>query len=203
MLCGVLSGTVWCGWWPTFPLAKLERFIVDLGPWGVAASIGLMIVHSLVPFPAEFLAIANGVVFGPYWGTLITWTGAMLGALFAFGLARGLGRPFVMKVLSAEHTRSLDAGVARLGPDALLIGRFIPVISFNLMNYAAGLTSVSWWTFAWTTGVGILPLTVFMVLLGDRLDSASWQLWLVVFAAAGLVWYAAHLVLRARKRPNA
>jgi len=39
------------------------------------------------------------------------------------------------------------------------------VISFNLINYAAGLTTISWWTFTWATALGILPLTCLMVLM--------------------------------------
>jgi uncharacterized membrane protein YdjX (TVP38/TMEM64 family) len=31
-----------------------------------------MILHSFVPFPAELIAIANGMLFGPVWGTLVT-----------------------------------------------------------------------------------------------------------------------------------
>ena len=42
-----------------------------------------MVLHSFIPFPAEFLAIANGMVFGPVLGTVITWSGAMAGALLA------------------------------------------------------------------------------------------------------------------------
>ena len=68
------------GWSPGFTVQDIEDTIVSWGPWGVAASMGLMVVHSFLPFPAEFLAIANGMVYGPVWGVVITWSGAMLGA---------------------------------------------------------------------------------------------------------------------------
>ena len=73
----------------------VEAEILSWGMWGVAAAILLMVLHSFVPFPAEVVAMANGMLYGPLWGTLITWVGAMLGAYLAFGLARWLGRPFV------------------------------------------------------------------------------------------------------------
>jgi len=50
----------------------------------------------------------------------------------------------------------------------------VPVIAFNLINHAAGLARVSCWTFTWTTAVGILPLTVLMVLLGERMPAWAW-----------------------------
>ncbi len=46
-------------------VAAAEELILSWGPWGVAASIGLMILHSFLPFPAEVIALANGMVYGP------------------------------------------------------------------------------------------------------------------------------------------
>jgi uncharacterized membrane protein YdjX (TVP38/TMEM64 family) len=54
------------------------------------------------------------------------------------------------------------------------------VISFNLINYAAGVLEVGWWRFLWTTGLGILPITVASVALGDQLTGPMWDVWLAV-----------------------
>ena len=137
----------------------MAQFIRDAGPWGVVGSMGLMILHSFVPFPAEFIAFANGIVYGVFWGTVITWTGAMAGAVLAFGLARWLGRPFVRSVMSERRWRQIDHWTERQGWRAVFVSRFFPIISFNLVNYAAGLTSIRWRTFVWATGLGILPVT--------------------------------------------
>jgi uncharacterized membrane protein YdjX (TVP38/TMEM64 family) len=180
---------------PGFELsvAAVERTIESWGMWGVAGSILLMVLHSFVPFPAEIVAMANGMLYGPLWGTVVTWTGAMLGAYLAFGLARWLGRPFVRAMVARRHRERLDAWIAHQGGGVLFLSRFVPVISFNLINYAAGLTAISWWTFTWATGLGILPLTFLMVLMGHGLWSggvAGW-LWLLVAAIVGwLLWWA-------------
>jgi uncharacterized membrane protein YdjX (TVP38/TMEM64 family) len=187
---------------PGFELSAsaIEELIASWGMWAVAGSIMLMVLHSFVPFPAELVAMANGMLFGPVWGTLITWTGAMLGAYLAFGLARWLGRPFVRQVVAPRHQDAIDRWALRQGGGALFLSRFIPVISFNLINYAAGLTAISWWTFTWATGLGILPLTFLMVLMGDRLWSGEPGPWLWLLAAAltgWLVWWA----VARRRRP--
>ena len=179
---------------------QIEDEILSWGPFGVVASIALMVAHSFVPFPAEFVAVANGMLFGVVWGVVITWTGAMLGAFAAFGLARLLGRPFVAKMVHGkDNWRRIDEWTADQGWQVLLLSRFIPVIAFNLVNYAAGLTSVSWLTFAWTTALGILPATVLMVLAGAHIEVMGWQTWLLVAGAILLLC----LVLRAKfaKRP--
>jgi uncharacterized membrane protein YdjX (TVP38/TMEM64 family) len=159
-----------------------------VGSLGVAASILLMVVHSFVPFPAEVVAMANGMLYGPVRGTAINWTGAMLGAWLAFGLARRLGRPFVQSVVAERHHRTLERFAAYEGGDLLLLSRFVPVISFNLINYAAGLTAISWWTFTWATGLGILPLTCVMVLAGHHMWSGEIEIWLWLLLAAALGW---------------
>jgi uncharacterized membrane protein YdjX (TVP38/TMEM64 family) len=151
------------------PVAELERLMEAWGPLATLASIGLMVLHSFVPFPAEMLAIANGMLFGPFWGTVVTWSGAMLGAFLAFGLARHFGRPLVERLMAERHRARIDALSERRGGPALLLSRLIPVISFNLINYAAGLTTISWWTFTWATGLGILPITLASVLTGAGL----------------------------------
>lgn len=176
------------------------QFMRDAGGWGVAGSIGLMIVHSFVPFPAEFVAFANGMVYGPVWGAAITWVGAMLGAFVAFGLARWLGRPFVEAVVPNRHRLRLDQWAARSGWQAVFFSRFLPVISFNLVNYAAGLTTVSLATFALATGLGILPVTVVMVVLGHNMSAMPWQSWLTLAASGLLVWGTLHWVVRRRTR---
>lgn len=167
------------------------------GAWGVAGSMGLMVLHSFVPFPAECLAIANGMVFGLLWGTVITWSGAMLGAWLAFGLARLLGRPFVSRMVPARHWQRIDDWSGDHGWSALLVARLIPVIAFNLINYAAGLVRVSWWTFTWTTAVGILPLTVLMVLLGERMATMPAWAWVGLVLFAFVLWRLLHRFQRA------
>ncbi len=162
---------------------SIEQFVDTIrswGKWGVLGSIGLMMLHSFIPFPAELLACANGMVYGPLWGTVITWTGAMLGAVVAFGLARKLGRPFVERLVAKRNWAVLDDWTEEIGWQVVLASRFFPLIAFNLINYAAGLTRLTWWQFIWTTGIGILPITILMVVIGDNIESFGWESWLLV-----------------------
>jgi uncharacterized membrane protein YdjX (TVP38/TMEM64 family) len=184
LACGLAAGAPWCRWWPHFSLESIQDLVRSAGPWAAVASIGLMILHSFVPFPSEFIAVANGMVFGFAKGVAVTWIGAMAGAVLAFGLVRFLGRPLVLKKLSEKQEHRLEEWMDLRGTDALLIGRLIPAISFNLMNYGAGLSPVSWWTFLWTTGLGILPLTILMVGAGERIDEIPLWAWALLVLAA-------------------
>ena len=159
--------------------------IRGLGDWGHAATIGLMVLHCFVPFPAEILALCAGAVYGTLWGTVLIWVGAMIGASLSFALSRWLGQPFVNAVLGPASRARLDGWTAEQGAVTLLIARFIPVIAFNLINYAAGLTRVRWGTFLWTTGLGILPLTVLMVAMGASMMHLTWP-WLLGLSVVGI-----------------
>lgn len=172
-----LLASTWYAW--SEPIADSADSVRELAAWirswgmsAVLAAILLMVTHSFIPFPAELAAIANCIVFGPYAGFAVTWIGAMLGACIAFGLARRLGRPFVM---SLSHSRfgdridRFDRWMERQGALALLLCRLVPLISFNVINFGAGLSAVSWWTFIWTTGIGIVPVTALMMVLAERL----------------------------------
>lgn len=178
--------------------AVLREWIDGLGPWGPAAVVALMVVHCFVPFPAEILALCAGAAFGAFVGTALVWVGAMLGAVLSFALARSLGRAAVERLLVPRQRAALDDWTRDQGAATLLISRFIPVIAFNLINYAAGLTRVSWWTFLWTTGLGILPITFLMVLMGARMTELSWPLLLAV-SGVGIVLIASlHWLARRR-----
>lgn len=178
--------------WPHFSLDEVLQSIRNSGPWGVFVSLGLMIIHSFIPFPAEFVAIANGMIYGPFWGVVITWSGAMMGACVAFALAKKLGKPFVVKLLSLNQQQKLDDWIVHYGAGSLFFSRFIPIIAFNLINYAAGLANVKWKTFLWTTGLGILPLTIIMVVVGDQIHTIPQSLWVLLLLAGLLSWFVIH-----------
>ena len=177
---------------------QIADTIRSWGAWALVGSMLLMVAHSFVPLPSEFIAIANGIVFGLVVGTIVTWIGAMFGAIIAFALARWLGRWFVEAILPVRYTAAIDDWSREQGAPVLLISRFLPVISFNLINYAAGLTSVSWWTFLWTTGVGIAPLTFLMVFAGEEMISGRWILALSLIATCIAVAMLGAMIARKR-----
>jgi uncharacterized membrane protein YdjX (TVP38/TMEM64 family) len=193
-----LVAIVWWLWPLEFGMGgdnTMEGVVAQIrawGPWAALGSIVLMVVHSFLPFPSEIITLANGMVFGPFWGSIITWVGAMLGAISTFGLVRLLGRPFVYRMLSESQLNRLSDWSSRQGGIALLIGRLIPIVAFNLLNYAAAMTHISWWTYIWATGLGILPMTILLNVFGASVLSMTnsnwiWLLSVVSVALCGIV----------------
>jgi uncharacterized membrane protein YdjX (TVP38/TMEM64 family) len=99
--------------------------------------------------------------------------------------------------------RRAERFVARGGAASLVSLRLIPLIPYNAICYAAGITRVPLARYSWTTVVGTAPLTVLIAYLGSRLESpdfGDWRLW------AGLLGFAAIVVggqvLERRLRPR-
>jgi len=183
--------------------AQLTNLVRSWGYWGPVVVVLLMILHSFVPVPAEVLALAAGAALGGLMGTISVWVGAMLGAIISYWLARWIGADGLRRVLSPEKQTALEKWSETPSPAALLIARLIPAIAFNLINYAAGLARVPFFTFVWTTAIGILPLVVLTTYVGAEMSEMSWNMLLTVSAiciAAVLIgWGAVQLVRKSRK----
>ncbi|MDN3519071.1 VTT domain-containing protein [Aquisalimonas lutea] len=143
-----------------------------------------MVAYSVLPLPAGAIALVNGMLFGPVVGTTVTWIGAMAGAVLAYGVARWLGKAAVVRLVPVRFRSRLDQWTRCVGSGELLVVRLIPVISFTLLNYSAGLAGVRPWIFLWTTALGILPLTVVSVLIGHGALTWSPGVWLTAVLGA-------------------
>jgi len=176
----------WLDWWPDISITEIKRYIQDSGKWGMAISIGLMVAHSFLPLPSEAITLANGMIYGAVTGGVLTWVGAMLGAQAAYWPARTLGRVALMRHIDPERLARITRWIDSNCVIALLGMRLIPMISFNLVNYVAGLANVSWWTFTWTTALGILPFTILLVVLGQNASTLSAEMWMAVGGVGAL-----------------
>ena len=174
--------------------ARVSQLLAATTIWLPLVLVGLMILHTLVPLPAELLALAAGMTLGPVWGVVTIWIGAMLGAYLGFFLARTLGQPFLRHVVAPQRLERWQGRLRQAGVALLLAVRLLPVISFNLINYALGLSTITWWRFTWTTGVGIVPVTVFVVVFGAHLG--DWHMLVLMTLAAILVSLGGYLLWR-------
>jgi uncharacterized membrane protein YdjX (TVP38/TMEM64 family) len=144
------------------------------GVWAPVVSALLMIFQSVVaPLPAFVVTFANGLLFGWVWGAALSWSSAMAGAALCFWLARTLGRPAVEKLAGGSTGLEIsDLFFKRYGDRAVLIARLLPFVSFDIISYGAGLTSMGFWRFFIATGIGQLPATLVYSYLGQNLTGS-------------------------------
>jgi uncharacterized membrane protein YdjX (TVP38/TMEM64 family) len=146
--------------------------------WGLAAplmSIILMTLQAVIaPLPAFLITAANGLVFGLYWGTIISWTGAMCGALVSFMMSRFFYNSFSKKIRG--HRRGLEyleRIESKYGFRVILTARLMPFISFDLISYAAGLSTIKARSFFIATGIGMLPATIVYTVFGSEMEKLN------------------------------
>lgn len=132
---------------------RLQELVESAGWAGAAVFVVGYAVLVLVPAPASLLTILGGALFGLWWGTLLAWSGALLGG---FLLGRRLGRPAVDRMLRGRLQQA-DQVLARHGLAAVLAVRLLPLFPFTPINYASGLLGVRVRDYVLGTAIGIVP----------------------------------------------
>ena len=151
-----------------------REYILSFGIWAPIVSFLLMILQSVAaPLPAFIITFANAGLFGWVKGAMLSWTSAMAGAALCFYIARFLGRNAVEKLTSKTALKSVDDFFEKYGKYAILIARLLPFISFDIVSYAAGLTSMSFGSFFIATGLGQLPATIIYSYIGGMLTGTA------------------------------
>ena len=178
---------------PDWLQATLDR----AGIWGPIIYIVIYTVATVLVLPSTVLNLAGGALFGPWLGSLWTTIGALIAALIAFGFTRTVGRGLVEKRL-AGYWQTIDAEIRNGGVFYMFSIRLLPVIPYGLVNFAAGLTSISWKDYIVGTALGTLPGMLPFVLLGSSgltlsqtgdLVPMAIALTLIGMLVGGATWY--------------
>ena len=169
----------------------VREFVASYGAYAALASFLLMIFQSVAaPLPAFLLTLANANLFGWWQGALLSWSSAMAGAAVCFFIARILGRDAAERLTSKAGIAQIDTFFEKYGRNTILICRLLPFISFDIVSYAAGLTSMSFGSFFLATGIGQLPATIVYSYVGGMLTGGAQLLMtglLILFALSALV----------------
>ncbi|SET56470.1 TVP38/TMEM64 family protein [Lacrimispora sphenoides] len=152
----------------------VKDFIASWGAYAAVISFGLMIFQSIAaPLPAFLITFANANLFGWWQGAILSWTSAMAGAALCFYIARVLGRDVAEKFTSKAGLKQVDAFFEKYGKSTVLVCRLLPFVSFDLVSYGAGLTSMSFGSFFLATGIGQLPATIVYSYVGGMLTGGA------------------------------
>jgi uncharacterized membrane protein YdjX (TVP38/TMEM64 family)/rhodanese-related sulfurtransferase len=136
--------------------ALIEHAMRSLGPWGPAAHVVLFALATVLFAPGALFALAGGVLFGPVWGTALNLAGATLGATAAFLVARYVAADWARRKAGARLDRVIK-GVEADGWRFVALMRLVPLVPFNLLNYALGLTRIPVGTYVLTSGICMAP----------------------------------------------
>lgn len=148
---------------------KLQTLIASYGALAPAIYILIYALAPVLFLPGLPITIVGGIAFGPVWGVVYTITGATIGASLAFLVARYVARDWVASKLTGPKWEKLDSEVAQHGWKVVAFTRLIPAFPFNLLNYAFGLTRISFIPYAVTSLICMLPGCIAFIVFSSSL----------------------------------
>lgn len=155
-------------------VTRVRVWIEDFGSLGPLVFIAGSIVAVVAFLPGLPVTLLGGLVFGPLWGTVYVSVATTAGACLAFLIARYAARSTVEQWLARyPRLQHIDAVAARHGFRLVMITRLVPLFPFNLQNYAYGVTSIRFASYALTSWLCMLPATVALTFAGGALSEGT------------------------------
>ena len=193
--------------------ALLDQLLPALrSPLGALAFVPLYALWVTLLLPGVWASMLAGVLYGTWWGSLIVFVGACLGAEAAFLLGRTWLRNWARRRLAAvPKLLAIEQAVSREGLKLVLLTRLSPAFPFSLLNFAYGLSEVSLRDYSIGL-IGILPGTIlfcglgalagdvarFGEVLSGEADAGTWALRIGgLLATVASVWLAGKAAQRA------
>ncbi|MCP9780972.1 MULTISPECIES: TVP38/TMEM64 family protein [Cyanobium] len=194
-------------------LALLDQLLPALrSPLGALAFVPLYALWVTLLLPGVWASMLAGALYGTWWGSLIVFVGACLGAEAAFLLGRTWLRNWARRRLAAvPKLLAIEQAVSREGLKLVLLTRLSPAFPFSLLNFAYGLSEVSLRDYSIGL-IGILPGTIlfcglgalagdvarFGEVLSGEADAGTWALRIGgLLASVASVWLAGKAAQRA------
>lgn len=197
----VIVGTVGVGvvqnGMPT--LATAQSWVVHFGVWAPLAFVIVYAAATISLLPMTALSVVAGTLFGIPIGITVVWCGAMLGSTVAFLLGAGQTRVTVDR---SHPSGTWRAFLRRHGTWAIAATRLIPFAPLGLVNYACTITPINLRQYVVGTGIGILPVTVALVVLGDQTTSLQSPVSTLVAIALTAFLAGTAMLVRRRRRTN-
>lgn len=189
-----------------FDARALEAWVKDAG---LAGPLLFMLIYALGTvffLPGSVLTLAGGALFGPVLGTFYNLTGATLGATLTFLISRNLASEWAEQK-SGGRLKQLKKGVEGEGWRFVALVRLVPLLPFNLLNYALGLTRIKLSHYILASYLCMLPGAIAYTYLGYAGreavagGSGAIQKGLLALALLALVAFLPRLVGRLRQKP--
>ena len=181
-------------------------------PLGALAFVPLYALWVTLLLPGVWASMLAGALYGTWWGSLIVFVGACLGAEAAFLLGRTWMRNWARRRLAVvPKLLAIEQAVSREGLKLVLLTRLSPAFPFSLLNFAYGLSEVSLRDYSIGL-IGILPGTIlfcglgalagdvarFGEVLSGEADAGTWALRIGgLLATVASVWLAGKAAQRA------
>lgn len=166
--------------------SEIRDYVLSFGSFAPIVFIILFTIVPLTLFPDALLAIAGGLIFGLFEGSLYIMIGALCGATLSFYISRFYGS-WLKEKLKNEKLLNLDKNIKENGFLIIFLLRLIPLVPFDIISYSAGFSSIRYKDFILATLFGIIPGVVVYANIGAQsLNFGSSSFYLSIAFLIGL-----------------
>jgi len=167
--------------------AEIRDYVLSYGKLAPIVFIVLFTIVPLTLFPDAILAIAGGLIFGLYEGSIYIMIGALCGATLSFYIARFYGC-WIKEKLKNEKFLDIDKSIKKNGFLIIFLLRLVPLVPFDIISYSAGFSSIKYRDFIVATGIGIIPGVIVYANIGAQsLDFGSSSFYFSIAFLIGLI----------------
>lgn len=140
------------------------------------------------PIPGVAFDLVGVAMFGWKWGLVLALMGGHLGGIISFFIARYLREPAAAYFVPLRKLHELEERYSERQKFWALVGmRFVTSPVFDYVNYAAGLTKISFPMFILTSFIGVLPYSFVIYYFGDLTLEASPLFALMFFSGIAIL----------------
>ncbi len=151
-------------------LQSVREYFLSFGLAAPLVYVLFVTVEVIVaPIPGAILYAPGGVIFGAYWGGLLSLVGNVVGAGIACWAMRTMFGEAATRYVDAHALQKYERRLANSGLWVILLLRLNPLTSSDLVSYAAGLTSIPVWKVMLATAIGMAPLCWTQAWIADEL----------------------------------
>lgn len=151
----------------------LVDFVAEQPIKTIAIYSGLYILAVVFSVPGgSLITVAGGILFGGFFGGVITTIAATIGSLMVFYVARTAFGDWMRRRVERIGPRiaSLTEGFRTNAFYVIVVLRLVPVMPYWASNAVPAMFGVGVWVFIAATLVGLLPWTVSFAFFGAALD---------------------------------
>jgi uncharacterized membrane protein YdjX (TVP38/TMEM64 family) len=139
--------------------SAIQNWVAGFGLWGPVLIIGMMVAQTLISaVPMIFVLLVAVLAYGPVWGGLLGWGGAIVAAILGYGIARVFGDALQDKFVTPKIREIIAQNVAKYGGWAILALRLSPLVPSDGVSFVAGLLRMNFLTFLAGTIGGVTPV---------------------------------------------
>ena len=175
-------------------ILETAKYIESYGSMAVVFSFLLTLFVNALGFPpAIIFSTANTLIFGIFWGIVISVAAETVGVTISFLLLRFFFRDAAEKIISkSKFLSSMDKYSSEKGFVVMLIARMVPYLPSGLLNAVGALSALSLRDYFLASLVGKFPSTGIEAIIGHdailQEEDPTRIIVVVIFAVVLIGW---------------